>query len=142
MILFNCTTDNCTTDDQYRHTPLICAAARGHVEVVRVLLVGGVNVERVNANQRTALHKAAFFGHFEVCRLLFDWGAKVDPLDKWKNTPLHWAANAGHLSVAKLLVERGADDRMKNNKGQTASDRARIEGKEDVAEWLDSTSRG
>jgi ankyrin repeat protein len=141
-ILFKCTNDSCTTDDQYHHTPLIYAAANGRVEVVRVLLEGGVNVERINANQRTALHKAAFFGHLEVCRLLLDWEAKVDPVDKFKHTPLHWAAKAGNLSVVKLLVERGADVRLKNNKGLTASESARSVGKADVAEWLDSVSRG
>jgi len=46
------------------------------------------------------------------------------------------------LSVVKLLVERGADVRVRNNEGQTASDMARSEGKADVAEWLDSVSRG
>jgi ankyrin repeat protein len=70
-----------------------------------------------------------------------DWGAKVDPLDEWNETPLNLAAWAGHLSVVKLLVERGADVRLKNDNGQTASDVARREGKEDVAEWLDSVNR-
>jgi ankyrin repeat protein len=77
-----------------------------------------------------------------MCRLLLDWGAKVDPVDQWKYTPLHHAARKGHLSVVKLLVERGADVRVKNGRGQTASDMARSEGKKDVAEWLDSVSRG
>jgi len=141
-ILFKCTNDSCTTDDQYRNTPLIFAAANRHVAAVRVLLEGGANIERVNANQRNALHKAAFYGYLEVCRLLLDWGAKVDPVDYLKYTPLHWAALGGHLSVTKLLVERGADGRVKNNKGQTASELARSLGKKDVAEWLDSISRG
>jgi ankyrin repeat protein len=111
------------------------------VEVVRVLLEGGADVERADAYQYTALHAAAWNGHLEVCRLLLDWRAKVDPVDKLKHTPLLWAAKAGHLSLVMLLEERGADVRMKNNNGQTASDMARSEGKADVAEWLDSASR-
>jgi len=46
----------------------------------------------------------------------------------------------GHLSVAKLLFERGADVLLRNDKGQTASELARIEGKKDVAKWLDSVT--
>jgi ankyrin repeat protein len=141
-IMFNCTTDNCTTDDQYRHTPLICAAGNGHVEVVRVLLEGGANVERANANQVTALHKAALYGYLEVCRLLLDWGAKVDPVDKWRNTPLHDAVRFGHLLVVKLLVEGGADVSVKDDNGLTARDLARIWKNKAIAELLDSVSLG
>ena len=138
----NCTNDNCVTNDQYRNTPLTDAGLYGNVEVMRVLLEGGANVESTNAHRRTALHRAAYSGHLDVCRLLLDWGAKVDPVDVWEETPLHDAANRGHLSVTKLLVERGADVRMKNKDGHAPSDVARIMRRNDVAEWLDSISRG
>jgi tankyrase len=134
----NCINDSCTSDNQPRFTPLIYAAASGHVEVARVLLEGGANVQRANADQRTALHVAASYGHLDVCRLLLDWGAKVDPVDKWKYTPLNDAARRDYLSVVKLLVERGADVRLRNVDGMTASDVARSNGMLDVAEWLDS----
>ena len=120
-----------------RSTPLIYAAQMGHLDVVRVLLDGGANAESANVDQWNALHYAAMNGHLHVCRLLLDWGVNVNSLNKRKYTPLHYAAWAGYLSVAKLLVERGADVRLKNDYGQTASDKARSWRKEDVAEWLD-----
>jgi ankyrin repeat protein len=132
---------SCTTNDEYLDTPMRCAAANGHVEVVRLLLKCGAIVQRANANQRTALHAAASNGRLDVCRLLLNWAAKVDPVDKWKDTPLHDAARLGHLSVVKLLVERGADVTLRNNKGQIACDLARSEGKYDVSDWLDLVSR-
>jgi ankyrin repeat protein len=133
--------DTCTDNDEHRNTPLTNAVIYGHVEVVRVLLEGGGNVERVDAYRSTALRQAAWIGRLDVCRLLLDWGAEVDPLSKLRNTPLIWAAWEGHLSVLKLLVERGADVSLKNVDGDTASDFAQREGKRDVAEWLDSVSR-
>jgi ankyrin repeat protein len=132
------TNDNCTDDDERRNTPLIYAAWYGHVELVRVLLEGGANVDRADVDQNTALHVAAQYGHLDVCRLLLDWGAKVDRLDTWQQTPLHYAAEGGHLSVVKLLVERGADVSVKDGDGRKASDL----GKKDVADWLDSVRRG
>jgi hypothetical protein len=125
-IFFKCSNDNCTDDDVYRNTPLIYAARYGHVEVVRVLLEGGANIESATACWTTAVHLAAYSGHLDVCRLLLDWEAKVEPLNKWQYTPLHYAAMWGHLSVVKLLVERGADVSVKGYDGRNASD---------VAQW-------
>jgi len=85
--LVRCSNDSCTADDRYRSTPLIFAAAKGHEEVVRVLLEGGANTERSAGLKYTALHLAAGYGHQHVCRLLLDWGAKVDSLDYLKYTP-------------------------------------------------------
>jgi ankyrin repeat protein len=141
-ILFKCGSDNCTDDDNCRNTPLTYAAWYGHVEVVRVLLEGGANVDRADADGWTALHNAALDGHLDVCRLLLDWRAKVDPLNMRQNTPLHLAARQGHLSVVKLLVERGADVSVKDGTGQKASDMLWNRGKKDVAVWLDSIIRG
>jgi len=42
-----------------RNKPLIYATIFGHVEVVRVLLEGGANVESTNAYRSTALHQEA-----------------------------------------------------------------------------------
>ena len=137
-ILFKCTTDNCTADYEFGTTPLMNAAQNAHEDVVRVLLEGGANVDRVDGDGETALHIAAMFGHPDICRLLLDWGAKVDTPDKGKFTPLHNAAWFGNLSVVKLLVERGADVRLKNVDGKTASDLALSREYKEIADWLDS----
>jgi len=132
-ILFNGANDNCIGDFILRDTPLIYAAVFGRKERLRVLLEVGANVERTNAYRSTALRQAAWNGHLDMRRLLLYRRAKMGPLDEWKETSLHLAAWAGHLSVVKLLVERGAYIRLKNDFGQTASDVARIEVKDDVA---------
>jgi len=141
-ILVNCTNDNCSDHGLFLGTPLMYAATFGRVDVVQVLLEGGANVEKTDANLWTALHSAALNGHLDVCRLLLDWGARVDSLNERNGTPLHWAVSGGHLSVVKLLVERGADVGLKDALGETASGIARRWGRRAVAEWLDSVSSG
>jgi ankyrin repeat protein len=141
-MLFECINDSCTEDDEGRDTPLTYAASYGHVEVVRLLLEGGANVDSADGYQRTALYLAASYGLLDVCRLLLEWGAKVNHLNKWENTPLHTAAGEGHLSVVKLLVEWEADVSVRNVLGLTARDIAWIFLHNDVADWLDSVRRG
>jgi ankyrin repeat protein len=136
-ILIRSVKDNCTTDDKAHYTPLMFAAANGRVDLLRVLLESGANLESTNTNHYSALHAAAFNGHLDVCRLLLDSGAKVNRVTKRKrSTPLHSAAMKGHLSVVKLLVEKGANIRLKNRNGQTASDVARVNRHRNVADWL------
>ena len=61
--------DTCTTDDEEGDIPLICAAANGHMAVVRVLLESGAKAEGANNFHRTALHTAARhgYGNYAVC---------------------------------------------------------------------------
>jgi ankyrin repeat protein len=120
----------------------MAAASNDHVEVVRVLLEGGADVERVDGYNFTALHTAAHHGNLEVCRLLLDYGANVNTVGgEQKASSLHWAADGGRLSVVMLLVDRGANVRLEDENGRTAADTARVEGRTDVADWLDSHSR-
>jgi ankyrin repeat protein len=130
----------CTTPsrDSTQDTPLSIAADLGDVEVMRVLLASGAGLQRPDTLQMSALHTAARRGHLGMCRLLLDWGVRMDTSFRYIGTPLHAAAKYGRLSIVKLLVWRGADVRVKNDDGHTASEVARSEGMADVAEWLDS----
>jgi ankyrin repeat protein len=136
-VLVKWANDNCTTDDDLHYTPLMLAAAKGHVPLVRVLLEGGASVETTNNDQWTALHYAAFHGHAPVCRLLLDRRARVDTVNISLETPLHVAARKGRWDVVILLVNKGANVRLKNKKRQTASDVALSEGFRPMANWLD-----
>ena len=75
-------------------TPLIRAAAAGHLEAVALLLGYGAAIdEHENVIGRTALHLAAFHGHVEVVKLLVEGGAKVDARDNRGYTPFILAAS-------------------------------------------------
>jgi ankyrin repeat protein len=140
-ILVNCHCAPCSGDNGFLNTPLIIAAFDGDVEMVRVLLEGGADVQKTNNYQNTALHIAAFLDQLEVCRLLLDWGVNINPLNERKWTPLHYAAANGNLALVQLLVEKGADVGMKEESGDTARDVALYSSHGRVADWLASVSR-
>jgi ankyrin repeat protein len=114
--------ENCTTDDLGNDTPLIIAAKLGVVELVRLLLESGADVDKPNGFQQTALNIAAAKGYLDMCRLLLDWGANVNTLDTSERTPVRNALLNRHLSVAKLLVERGGNIFVTNDDDESASD--------------------
>ena len=59
----------------YGWTPLTEAAGEGHVEVVRLLLSAGADMEKFSTYGDTPLIYAARGGHVEVERLLLSAGA-------------------------------------------------------------------
>ena len=52
------------------NTPLHCAALGGHVEVTRLLIDAGADLEAANNNGDRPLHLAAGAGNLEVLKLL------------------------------------------------------------------------
>ena len=76
-------------------TPLMEAASGGYVEVGRILLEkgGDVNAPPVPSSRDTALTIAADKGHYKFCDLLLSRGAMVDVKNKKGNSPLWLAAN-------------------------------------------------
>lgn len=104
-------------DTQQRQLALAFAAQFGHVEIVRLLLEAGVNINLYNPAgahaHSTPLHQAALAGHQAVVHLLVERGARLDLKDTiWHATPAGWAAHAGRHELAEYLhareIERGA----------------------------------
>ncbi len=102
--------------DTNRYLALTAAAARGHVEPVRVLIspaVGGSRLATmVGSDGLSALMLAAKNGHVEVVQMLLDGGAAEAVNDcsflEGNPTALSLAENAGHDKVAELLRAHGA----------------------------------
>lgn len=87
-------------------TPLMEAASGGYVEVGRVLLDKGadVNAPPVPSSRDTALTIAADKGHYRFVELLLSRHAAVDVKNKKGNSPLWLACNGRcRLLSASLL---------------------------------------
>ena len=110
--------------------PIYIAAREGHVEIIRLLLDKGVDVnKKVSAigciNGYTPLHFAVASGHIEAVRLLLQRGA--DPgirSDGYENmrtvnndqcsdySPLETAKRQGYMAIAQILKDAEAEGRV------------------------------
>ena len=98
--------DTYTTND-FANQPLHAAAAGRHLEVCRVLVAAGADVNATQHGGYTPLHEAAQHGDIEMVELFLSAGA--DPsLRVAEGTPADLAEAAGHPDVARRLREVAA----------------------------------
>lgn len=103
------------------------AAASGNVSLLSQLIAEGVDVNIPFADT-TALHTAVEKGDGTATEFLLLNGAKINSLDASLNSPLHIAAAKAFTLIVCQLMKRGADQRLRNRRGETALDLA-VEGK-------------
>jgi ankyrin repeat protein len=95
--------DTYTTND-LANQPLHAAAAGRHLEVCRLLLAAGADVNATQHGGYTPLHEAAQHGDIEMVELFLSAGA--DPTVRVpEGTPADMADAAGHQDVARRLRE-------------------------------------
>ena len=113
------------------------AARNGHLDICRLLIDKGAQVDAKSIVGRTPLHFAADEGHIEIVRLFCDRGADVEARSDGGYRPLHLAAIHGHISIVKELIEeRNAEINARNGDGETALRVAREYNKTDIAAYL------
>ena len=95
-------------------TPLLKAAGRGHIDVVKLLLDQGAKQIMADVKGDTPLLMAAYYGHKDMLQLLLAKGARPNVLNEAGFTPLHWVALKGHIDLVQPLLESGANMNMAN----------------------------
>ncbi|KAK6448633.1 hypothetical protein FP744_10004883 [Trichoderma asperellum] len=106
--------DNC-------RKPLIQAARRGSIEMVKFLCEAGVDTSYEDLLGQTVLHKACIFGDLDLVEYLLDTCAVlVDARDKSERTPLYFAAEKGHLDVVDSLLRHRANTNSLDRRRETA----------------------
>jgi ankyrin repeat protein len=99
---------------------LFPACEKGHLEIVKLLIKKGANVNLYNNRlKRTLLHYACLYNHYEIVKFLIQKGADINCEDIHNDTPLHVACCKSDLNIVKLLIEKGASLYKKNLFGQT-----------------------
>ena len=100
-------------------TALWFAAAKGHFDVVRLLIEQNAEVDRRTSSNSTPLRAAVFDGHLDIVRCLVENGADVNARNNFNSTPLMLTCHNGHLDVASYLVKHGANINLQDNAGHS-----------------------
>jgi ankyrin repeat protein len=106
---------------------LLNAIRNNEVGVAKKLADAGANLMSKNEGNVTLLHFAAMAGATKSIKWLLDQGLDINAIDCTGGTPLFDAITKPSLEGVKILVEHGADLHIKNNKGETPIDLAKLE---------------
>jgi len=96
---------NPNTRDKNGNTPLHLAAEHGFLDVARLLLEHGADVNAIGKSGWTPLHVAAVNGRMAIVRLLLEHGADVDVIDNYDQTPSDRARQVGYEGIARVIEE-------------------------------------
>ena len=125
-------------EGESKATALHKAAARGHKDIVQLLLSQGASMEIYDSGGKTPLHHAVQYGDTSVVELLLSKGAPIEAVSfiHGYDTPLHHAARYGHTSTVELLLKKGALIEARNRNGHTPLHEAAFNGCTSPAEAL------
>ena len=111
-------------------TILIIAANQSSIDIVRLLLDKGANVNATTEDTgNTALIYAASNGHRDIVRLLLKMGANIDHANKAGFTALNSVRRLGRTEIAKILQETPEIKQLVDNaiQGDSSSHQELIE---------------
>ncbi len=106
-------------------TPLMFAAREGDLEIARVLIAAGADLNAIAGDGKDALGLAIFNGQYELASYLIDNHVNVNHADAQRFTPLFWAVDRRNMELGtngfpwtvttdplpliKKLLDAGAD---------------------------------
>ena len=92
-------------DAEHGNTPLHWAAYRGNLQMVRLLVEQGADLNATTVEGYTPLRDAIYKNHNQVFDYLLEHGANPKLRDRRGATLLHWAAAAGEITNLRLPID-------------------------------------
>lgn len=79
----------------------------GHIDIVKLLIQAGADVNLRLEEESTLLMNAAGEGNFELVQVLVEAGAEIDVVDRYRNSPLGLAIRNGHQKIVDYFRRVG-----------------------------------
>ncbi len=96
--------------DARNNMPLHLAASGGNLEIVKMLVEAGADVNAGDNENDTPLHISAMdTSKAAISYYLLEHGASVNYEDQFKTTPFHFAAIGGDIALISLMLDKGAN---------------------------------
>ena len=118
------------------YTPLHTAASVNHIEMVKLLIKHGANINSKDEADNSPLHLAIYNGHGKLAKLLIESGAYIHSRNYNDNLPIQMAAYAGLPEVIQQLIEAGSPINAQDQVGDTPLHDAALQGQEEAAQVL------
>ena len=99
---------NAVSRNAFSATPLQGAAAFNKIDLARLLIARGANVNCCAAEGGSPLHEAAASGQIEFAKLLLDHEANINARDDNRRTPLAIALEFKQAEMARFLRQHKA----------------------------------
>ena len=92
--------------DSNRRTPLHVACSLGRLEMVKLFVDMGMNVDACSMTGQTPLHEACIGGHYSVLKLLLSRVSDLDVVDSNGLSAAHYCALNGEAKCLDILCEQ------------------------------------
>lgn len=106
--------------DELGRTPLLLSTHLNRVEIARLLIKNGADVNARDAKQDTPYLLAGAEGRNEILKMTLEHGADLKSTNRFGGTALIPAAEKGHLETVKILLATKIDINHVNRLGWTA----------------------
>jgi uncharacterized protein len=103
LVLTRGANPNLASNNSQQVAPLNSAAAGQHLDIARVLIAQGADVNARQTGGFVPLHSAAQNGQIEMIRLLIEHAADLNAKSETGMTPFDYAIQANHNEAANLL---------------------------------------
>lgn len=94
---------NIFVTDRYDDNALNMAVCYNKINLVKLLLSKGFDINQKGQGGDTPLHSAVAYNYYEMTKLLLDHGANIDLINDDKQTPYQVAIGGGRKLIIKLI---------------------------------------